>query len=81
MERLFRAYLKEFWGGAFVGGTTGSVFLFPAPLLLKSFLLAYIIKIIGTGILAGISGLCTILAVDFYKHKIKDKLFGNKNGK
>lgn len=78
MEKLVafvREHIKEFWGGCFAGGIAGGSYLFPAPVLLKSYLIAFGFKIIATGLLAGISGLFTALFVDFYKHKIKPKLF------
>jgi hypothetical protein len=81
MEKFIRAHLQEFWSGAFTGGVAGSIFLFPAPLFVNHFFLAYVVKIIGTAVMAGLSGLATAFAVDFYRHKIKQKIFRrNKNG-
>lgn len=69
---------KEFTGGAIMGGITGGGFIFSQPDLLNTFFVAFLIKLLATGILAGVSGFATILMTDYYKHHIQKKLFKNK---
>lgn len=69
---------KEFWGGFVGGGFTGSSFLF----VNNGIVLNYIGGLVTVALSAIIGGMFTALAADYYKHKIKHKLFKHKeNGK
>jgi hypothetical protein len=67
---------KEFTGGAIMGGITGGGWVFSQPDLLNTFFVAFILKLMATGVLAGVSGFVTILIKDIYTHyNIKQRLF------
>lgn len=68
----------RFWQGTFLG------FIGWAGLLFHSgfgYWIDAIAKLIGSSILAGATGLFTMLLTDYYKHKWKDKIFKNKKDK
>lgn len=71
--------VKEFWGGFVVGGFAGVNFLFVDAVSWVDVATGYILRFIGVVMIAATSGVMTAMAVDFYKHKIKPKLFKNGN--
>lgn len=80
MQELFKEKLKWFIVGGAVGGIAGFHFLFDgAPISPGDLALEYTAKFFGTIILTFVSGLTTVIAHDFYKEKLKHKLF--KHGK
>lgn len=70
--------VKEFWGGFTVGGFAGINFLFADVPTFGHLALEYTIRFIGAVMIAATSGVCTAMAVDFYKHKVRDRLFPPK---
>ena len=81
MGNILNEKIKEFWGGFVVGGFAGVNFLFTGFNNWGDIVLAYTLKFFASIIFALVSGICTVAAVDFYKHKIKHKLFGHDKEK
>lgn len=79
MWSYFEGHIKTFWKG-FIGSYVvwGGV-LFATPPLLNNLFIAYILKVAGAGVLAFVSGLCTVVAKYYFEHKLKHKIF--KDGK
>lgn len=78
MEKLFQEKIRLFIGGSAIGGIAGFRLFIDGIPVGGNLVWAYTIKFFGTIILAFVSGLFTVVAHDFYKHKIKDRLFKNK---
>lgn len=78
MEELFKEKLKWFIGGGTVGLIAGINFLFGAEATWSNIAIEWMAKFFGTIMLTFVSGLATVIAHDFYKHKIQNKLFKNK---
>jgi hypothetical protein len=81
MWKFIHEHIKEFWKGFFGGGVVWGGILFSTPNFLVSYPVAFILKLLGAGALALVSGLATAYATDLYKHKIKPKLFKNVRDK
>jgi hypothetical protein len=82
MENFSNGSGTVFWR-FFVGGiVTIGGFIVPAQIGTTNFWLELWIKLFTTGIGAAMSGFIAVLIADFYKYKVKHKLFKNKtNGK
>lgn len=78
MEKLFHEKIRLFLGGGIAGGLAGGHFLFGGSPTGGDLVFGYTMKFFGTIILAFVSGLFTVMAHDFYKHKIKHRLFKKK---
>jgi len=81
MEKFFGEKIKVFIGGSVVGWLAGIKFLFGGTHRPDDMVVEYIIKFFATIIFAFMSGLMTVIAKDFYDHKIKNRLFKNKKDK
>lgn len=71
-------HVKAFWRG-FAGGYVvwGGV-LFFGQAHFPTLWIAYIVKLMGAGVLAFVSGLATVIAKYIFEEKIKHKLFKHK---
>lgn len=82
MKQLFKLLVHEkgklFLRGFVVGGYSGFIFLFDVNLNWNDIAWLWAVKFFGVIILGFTSGLMTVLSTDFYKHKLKDKLFKQK---
>lgn len=78
MEKLFHEKIRLFIGGSVIGGISGFRLFIDGIPVGSDLVWAYTTKFFGTIILAFVSGLFTVVAHDFYKHKIKHRLFGKK---
>jgi hypothetical protein len=78
MDNFTNGSGHRFWQGAFFG------FIGWAGLLFHSgfgYWVDAISKLIGSSILAGVTGLFTMLCTDFYKQKLKNRIFKRKKDK
>lgn len=78
MEKIFHEKIRLFLGGSVIGGIAGGRILFGGHATWGDLVLEYTMKFFGTIILAFASGLVTVVAHDFYKHKVKHRLFKKK---
>lgn len=81
MDELFREKLKFFIGGALAFGVPSGIALYSFPFLAGNTIqvvLEFTARFFGTIIIAFSTGLMTVIAHDFYKEKLKDKLFKSK---
>ncbi len=79
MQEFINGKVKEFWSGSIIGFIAGVKFLFTGPMDWGSLVLQYTIKFIAVCVFAFMSGLFTVMAKDFYDHKIKNRLFKKKD--
>lgn len=77
MWNYFRGHLKAFWRGFVGSGIFWGGLLFTRPPWFDNIFVAYVLKVIGAGILAFVSGLCTVLAQYYFEYHLKHKLFKN----
>jgi hypothetical protein len=68
----------RFWQGAFIGFIGWGGLLFHAGF---GYWIDAIAKMISSSVLAGVTGLATMLFTDYYRYKIKKKLFKTKKDK
>lgn len=78
MGNYLNEHVKEFWGGFTVGGFAGVNFLFADIPSWGDLAVGYTIRFLGAVMIAAASGVLTTMAVDWYKHKIKERLFKPK---
>lgn len=74
MWKFINENFKEFWRGTIAGGFAGGGYVF----FNKIILLDYIGSLFTVALSAIVGGMATALAADYYKHKIKNKLFKTK---
>lgn len=74
MWKFITDNFKEFWRGSIAGSFAGGGYIW----LNKIILLDYLGSLITVALSAAVGGMCTALAADYYKHKIKNKLFKPK---
>jgi len=79
MQEFINGKVKEFWSGSIIGFIAGVKFLFTGPMDWGSLVLQYTIKFVRVCAFAFMSGLFTVMAKDFYDHKIKNRLFKKKD--
>lgn len=73
MQKIYENF-KEFWGGVVGGSVTGGGLVYFGKIVF----LDYLGSLATVALSAIIGGMCTALAADYYKHKIKHKLFKSK---
>ena len=78
MGEFINGKVKEFWSGSIIGFIAGIKFLFTEPLGWGDLVIQYSLKFIAVCLFAFVSGIFTVLAKDFYEHKIKGKIFKKK---
>lgn len=77
MWKFITDNFKEFWRGGVAGSVAGGGYVW----LNKIILLDYIGSLFTVALSAIVGAMATALAADYYKHKIKHKLFKpKKNG-
>lgn len=75
MGNPFHEKAKEFWSGFSLGGIAGIKFLWVGGNNWPDIAFVWVLKFFGTCMLAFSTGILTIVATDFYKHYLKNKLF------
>ena len=80
MQEFINGKVKEFWSGSIVGFIAGIKFLFNGENNWGNLVLQYTVKFFAVCIFAFMSGLFTVIAKDFYDHKVKNWLFKKKKG-
>lgn len=78
MWHFIKEHSKEFWKFFTGGYVVWGGILFSAPSQLGSTVLTFLLKAIGAGALAFITGLFTILGQEFYRRYLEKKIFKNK---
>lgn len=75
MGKIISDNFKEFLGSFIVGWVVWAKLLFTDNSNLGDFALGFMLKFLGAGMIALFTAICTAAAVDFYKHKMRDRLF------
>lgn len=79
-KEFIQGYSPLFYRGFLVALYPSWIFLFGKSVIPANVFFDFILKGVGVGIMGIISAFCTVLATDFYKHKIKNRIFKtNKN--
>lgn len=74
MWKFITGNVKEFWRGTVAGGCASSSYIW----INKIIILDYIGSLFTIAFSAAIGGMLTALGADYYKHKLKHKLFKPK---